>query len=254
MQEKELISKLSQLKQCVKPSPEWVERMEKEILGIRPNPLFLDLKRIFVFDKILKWQAGVVVGVLFILVGLFGFAQNTLPGDFLFSLKKITEKAKVELASPLERPKVQLELVNKRLEELNIIAQQNKTEKLAPAISQFQKSVKEATKNLSEVGNVTTSDPKIVKELAKETEKIEKNKEKVERVLGVRVGETEKLKEMVESLEKNTIQYLINDLSQRKLNDFQKELFEKGKEEFEKGNYEKALEKLLLISNNQVDN
>ncbi|OGZ18639.1 MAG: hypothetical protein A2Z68_01410 [Candidatus Nealsonbacteria bacterium RBG_13_38_11] len=130
----------------------------------------------------------------------------------------------------------QLELTNKRLEELTRIAENNQTPKLAPAINEFQKSAAETAKNLK--------DPqKITKEVIDETKKLLENKEKAE-ALGVVIGETEELDDAT----RKVIESQIEDLEERSLTDEQKQTLETAKLNLEEGNLSQALEKVLEIN------
>jgi len=149
MDEKTLIGKIEILGQ-IKPRKSWVILTKKRILGEeRTLPgLFLDGFRVFqgLFFQYRLALASLIL--ILVLGGTFAFAQKSLPGEPLFVIKKITEKSRAVFVAENEKPKVQLELANKRLEDLAKIAQTNDVRKLAPAIDEFQANVSEAAKNL----------------------------------------------------------------------------------------------------------
>lgn len=232
-----LISKLRELRQ-IKPNRDWVVLTKSQILGDyepqTPNNLWEILSRILFQPK------PVLVGVLtiFILFGLFGFAQNSLPGDILYPIKKIVEKSQAVFVSEEERPAFQLELANKRLEELNKIAQTNQVQKLAPAIKEVKTSLSEATKNL-------VKSEKVDKEAVDKVVSLKENLEKVERTLATKIGDEED-EENIEKWMKEQTENLIEDLENRTLTEKQEKILAQMKELVEEGKYSEALELYLL--------
>jgi NADH dehydrogenase/NADH:ubiquinone oxidoreductase subunit G len=229
MTEKELIGKIRELRQ-IKPNKDWVILTKSQILGEEDNQL-----RVLV-NLFRPAYAGLIV--VFVLFGLFGFAQNSLPGDILYPIKKITEKSQAVFVSEKEKPKLNLELANKRLEELNQIAEKNEVKKLAPAINEYQASVSEAAKNLVKL-------KKVDREIIEKSLELAKNKEKAEKTLGINIG-NEETEESLNDLYKTQAEYLINDFKNRTLTDEQKIALEKAEKEFDSGNYLEVL--TILIS------
>ena len=244
MTDKDLIRKIKELKE-VKPRKDWVVLTKSQILG---EDVYSSRASIW---SVFQWRLALVpvISVLVIL-GLFGFAQQTVPGDLLFSVKKATETVQVGLSSAVEKPQLRLELANKRLEELMRIAQANNVNNLGPAIEEFQGNVSKAAKDLATMNvNVTTSDPVVLKGLMEETKELTQNKKKVESVLGTQVGDTQDLENSLRQLEKKTAAHLIADLEERSLSEEDQALFEEAKEYFEAGEYSLALEKIWTLSN-----
>lgn len=190
MTEKELISQLQGLKQ-IKPRQDWVVLIKKQILEgeiIEPKTSFFSqMLSVFRFN----YRPAFAVLTIAVLFGLFGFSQNSLPGDFFYPLKKMSERSQALFVSEGEKSIINLELANKRLEELTEIAQTNQTKKLAPAINEFQASISEATKNLVKI-NATGSVPGSIKGIVEETQKLKENKQKAE-ALGIVIGNMEDL-------------------------------------------------------------
>ncbi|GAI44716.1 unnamed protein product [marine sediment metagenome] len=160
--------------------------------------------------------------VLAILFGLFGFAQNSVPGDTLFSIKKITEKGQAVFISKKNQPRHDLEIANKRLDELAIIVENNQTKKLASGINEAQESVLKAVENKIK--------PDEVKKIAGKI-----------KVLGTKVemGELNDMVILSEDIEQ--VEYLINYLKTRTLTEDQEDILEKMEAEFKVGNFEKAV-------------
>ena len=222
MTESDLVKKIQELKK-IRPSQDWTVLIKSQILGQEPKVLFFPF-----FKPVLATVTA--FGILF---GIFSLAQNSLPGDFLYSIKKITEKGQAVFVSEEEKPAFQLKLANERLEELTKAPARN----LAPTLSEFQASVFQAAKEIVEAEKPN------IKEIVQQTKKLEENKQKVE-TLGVVVGETEVLDTALAQL----VEREIGDLETQTLPEKQQELLEKAKEDFEVGNYNQALEKILILS------
>jgi len=248
MDEKQLISHLRELRE-IRPRQDWVNLVKDRILSEDKTS---ESKHSFIsFFPLFRYKlAFAPIVSVFIIIGLFGFVSNTIPGDLLFSVKKITETAQLGFSSANEKPKTQLKLANKRLEELSRIAEDNQVKSLDPAIKEFQASIVQATRDLAGMNiNVTSSDPMIIKEIIAETKKLEENKGRVEAVLGTNIGNTEELTNVLWQLERQAAVYLIADLEKMTLTEEDQGLLVEAKQEFEAGNYSGALEKIWLLSN-----
>ncbi|MBI2625231.1 MAG: hypothetical protein HYW70_02780 [Candidatus Nealsonbacteria bacterium] len=246
MNDKELIQKIRLLKQ-VNPREDWVLLTKSRILSQEEFSPSTSLRVNWLDILMLRWKPVVVAPILTVLVvfGLtFTLAKSSLPGDFFYPVKRMSENTQVNLSSEKDKPKVHLELANKRLEELNVIAEGNRVGNLAPAIKEFQDSLAQAVKDINGIQANTSSDPVLFQQIVKETKKLSENKEKVE-LLGVVIGDTKDLDNALAKL----VEREINDLEGRILNEDQWALFAKSREEFGKGNYSSALEKILLINN-----
>jgi membrane glycosyltransferase len=219
MTEREVIEKICLLKQ-IKPEKKWVFLTKEKILG---KPTF------FPFLK------PAFAGLLFILI-LFGLSFTSLPGEPFYLIKKLVERGQTVFVPEEERPKLELELANKRLEELSKIAEKNDVKKLAPAINEAKESVAQATKNL-------VKSKKIDREIAKKALELEKKKQEVEKVLGTKITE-----DVTEDPKMLVAKYLIEDFENRTLTEDQKQILEKAKGYFENGDFTKVLELLLLIN------
>ena len=232
MTEKEIISKIEQLRQ-IKPEKEWVALTKERILGTEPKVKWLGL-----FDYQLK---PILAGALMALIvfGLFSVSQNSLPGDTLYPIKKISEKGQAIFVSKNEEPKVKLEWVNKRLEELKEVALKNQTKKLPTALKETENALAEAAKGLVKSENIAQ------KEVVEKAKEMIVKKEEIEKTLGVEIGGKEE-----GNLTKTLAEKLIDDLENRNLTKEQKEVLEKAEEDFENGKYQEALLKVLELSYN----
>ena len=245
MREKDLVRKLKVLKQ-VKPSDEWAvfvkhKILEEECFGIeeRENRFFGVLEKV---RMILTLKPAFVLGVLvFVFIGLFVFAQNSLPGDFLFPFKKISEKS-LMLSSQVDKSVYQLQIAQKRLDDLLKVAQENAVKNLSPAIKEYQKNVSKLAKELEK-----EKDTKKVKEIVLEVKKL-KEKEKRVKSYGIEIKENEDLQKAYIQQLTEKIQELLKDLKSRTLTERQQEILKEAQKDLDEKNYEDALLKLLSIS------
>jgi len=228
MTENELIGKIRKLRQ-IKPRKDWVVLTKSQILGEEKMDVSL-----FPFFK--PVYAGLFL--FLILIGLLEFSFAALPGELLFPLKRIVEKTQAIFVSEEEKPKMNLELANKRLEELNQIAEKNEVKKLAPAMNEVQASISETAKNL-------VKSKKIDRETIEKSLELAKNKEKAEKSLGINIG-SEETEESLNDFYKTQAEYLIGDFKNRTLTDEGKIALENAEKEFEAGNYLEALTILIL--------
>lgn len=237
MTDKNLVRQIQILRE-IKPRKDWVILTKSQILG--QEIADRDRVSIWAFFQFRPAYRPVFISLLTltVLIGAFGFAQISLPGDILYPIKRITERSQAIFVSESELPGYNLEIANKRLEELTKIAETNQVKKLAPAISEFQANVSQAAENLSKAKSPD------VKEIVVQAQKLEKNKQKVE-ALGVVVGETDKLDNPMKQL----VEREIAGLETQTLTETQQEVLTQIKEDLEAGKYYQALEKILLIAN-----
>jgi len=239
MTEAELIKKIKTLKE-IKPRKDWVVLTKTQILGnveVRPQP--------FLFPFFKPAYAGLFLFLL--LIGLAEFSQGALPGDPLYSLKRITEKAQSVFVSKEEQPKLQLELTNKRLEELNKVAEANQVKRLAPALNEFEttkiaakKEVVNSIKNKS--GKEAT---KVAKDIASKLNEVNENEKKVYATLNI-----ESTGGVEQTAEKAVVEILIKDAKNSTLTEEQKADLVKVEEYYKSGDYQEALNLFMAGSLN----
>lgn len=255
MTEKELIAKIQELRQ-IKPRQDWVILTKNQILGTSTELSASEEKPQFSFIVFLReLQRGekfvfqhkpafAIIITLLVLIGVFGFAQNSVPGDFLFSLKKIAEQSQTVFISEKEQPKHNLEAVNKRLDDLTKIAQANQSQKLGPAITEYQQTVSKAVESLSRTDS--KKDSQNLKEIVAEVKKIEE-KTNIIKSLGIEgIGENQEWDNALAQI----VEREIKGLEETTLTEKQQEALIEVKSDYEAGNYSQALEKILLLTNN----
>ena len=253
--EAELIKKLQILKQ-IQPRKGWVLLTKSRILGEEPKRNFASLLvsllstagkvsptvGILLPFRFLNFKnykpVLVTIASLFILIGTFIFARNSLPGDLLYPIKKITEQTQKPFVPEKE---FNIKIVNNRLDDLASVAQSNSTKNLAPAINEYKASVSEVAKNL--VKDETKKNPNELKKIVKEVQSIEKKTAEMES-LGMVIGENIELDSALVQL----IKLQVDDLEKRTLTSEQAESIGDIKADIEAGKYSDALEKVLNIT------
>ena len=227
MEQTEIIKEIQKLKE-IQPRQEWVSLTETRILGESPkiSP--------FVFFR------PVLIGALSlgVLMGLFFISQNSLPGDSLYSLKRISEQSRGVFVSAEGRPEFQLKLTEKRLSELQEIVEKNDTRKLSSALSELSASKANTKKEISKAKD----NPNLIERIAP---MVKKNIETEKRILSSIGIENEEEKEPDGKL---IAEYLIKNLEKTSLTEKQEIFLTEAKECFEQGNYQSALSKALEAS------
>lgn len=247
--EKQLISKLRELKQ-IKPSENWVVSVQSKIFEdkhFQPISLVQDKPRVSLFPYFSsvffqhKLSFASVLAAI-ILVGLFGFTQNSLPGDILYPLKKITEQSQSIFITSKAETGYNLQMASRRLDDLTKVAHSNSAKNLGSAIDEFQASVSKAVESLAK-NKDNKKDLTEVKEIAFEIKEIEQKTEKI-KSMGVEIEQSEKLASALA----NVVEAEIKDLETKTLSEEQAGLLNQAKEAYQNNNYSEALEKIFEIN------
>jgi hypothetical protein len=230
--EKELISKLEELR-GIKPDKDWAFSLKSKILA---EGLANENQASFSFFTYFKPAFATLVSVFIIMFGVVGLAQNSMPGDFLYSVKKLTEKSQTFFVSEENKSQLSLNLLNKRLEELIKVAEANQAKNLSSAINEVQASIPEATRNLAK-----NPDTKEIKDIISQIE----DKVQAISVLGVDIGD-EEIQEWQNFKTKRTVEYLISDLETRTLTEEQEDILSRMKELVQEEKYQEATDIFFL--------
>ncbi len=236
MKEKDIIKNLKKLRKT-SPEKDWVLSNKRELLGedFSYFSAFSDFSKNLVFLHKFA-TASFLLMATFIGVGVY--AQNSLPGDTLYSLRKVTERAQFTFKSG-DVAVLSFEVAERRLDDLDRVVKNNFSKNLAPTINEFQDSVSEAARN------VRLGDVKDVEAFAKRIEKMEERKERIQS-LGIEVGENKELNLLKgEMICKNTSD-LIEFIETRTLTKQQEEILLIAKELFEEKKCQEAEEKILI--------
>lgn len=241
MDEKELTTKLSLLKN-IKPRENWVifakQRMfEEKMVYSEPakNPFAMVLDTLSFLRYMGKPAYVLPLLLVFVLGGVtLQVSKNSLPGDALFSVKSVIEKATMS----------NLELAQKRMGDLQTIAQENKVRNLSETINAFKASVGEVSKNIAGLVDKGHSG---ALQAGRDLVQLQKDKAAIEQILGTALdGETEK---ELKSATKYLVENELEDLLTRTLTEEQETLLEEGIMAYQAEDYEGALERVWMISN-----
>ena len=237
--EKELISKLQTLKD-IKPRQDWVYLLKSEILNPKSetNPKFSKFEFLISSFFSQKSLAYSFATLLLIMVGVFGFAQYTMPGDLLFSVKKATEQSQAALSGQTSL-KQDMANLNNRINDLAQVTKEGRTANIPSAINEVRQSASKVAESLKAA---TTKDPQSTRELASEVQKI-----KQLQTLADLTG-TPEIKSLNDALAV-LVQNEITDLEKTTLTEVQQTILKDVKDLYDKEDYGEALEKILTINN-----
>jgi len=242
MTQAEIIKQLQGLKE-IKPNQDWVVLTKSQILRTE-KPVFSPFA---IFSPAKAYSCAGMVFVL-LLVGIFGFAQNSLPGDFLYSIKKITERSQAVFISESEKPNFQLKLTSNRLEDLARIVEANQVSKLSSALKELSASKSEAKKEVvNSIKNKPEEAVEIAKKVAPELQEINEREDQVLASLGLEPVQ----EETGEPTEKTVIEVLIQDVENSSLTEEQENDLAKVKELYDNENYQGALDSYMISSLNR---
>jgi hypothetical protein len=244
MDEKKIIAQFKALRQ-IKPDQRWVGLAKVRILGEESLAEKQSLAALFnnlLFQYRMALASLVVIGLA---GGTFIFAQGALPGDALYSVKLAAEKGLAMLADKDRKPAANLQLAEKRLEELNAVTRQKRAENLPEAIKKFKDAKATAKK---EMAVLVRENPKKATEIAKEMvaslKSIDTKELQVNAMLGLEADEATSTAELAEGIsdDQAIVSVLIANAEIVTLTDDQKNDLVKVKELYDRGRYEKALE------------
>ena len=242
MTQAEIIKQLQGLKE-IKPNQDWVVLTKSQILRTE-KPVFSPFA---IFSPAKAYSCAGMVFVL-LLVGIFGFAQNSLPGDFLYSIKKITERSQAVFISESEKPNFQLKLTSNRLEDLARIVEANQVSKLSSALKELSASKSEAKKEVvNSIKNKPEEAVEIAKKVAPELQEINEREDQVLASLGLEPVQ----EETGEPTEKTVIEVLIQDVENSSLTEEQENDLAGVKELYDSENYQGALDSYMISSLNR---
>jgi len=248
--EKELISKLQTLKD-IKPRQDWVIFAKREILGLPAVALakagrnktsykekflgVLDFLPVFTYQRKLAYAFATF---LLIMVGMFGFAQYTMPGDLFFSVKKATEQSQAALSGQTNLRQDMTNL-NNRINDLARATKEGRTANIPSAIDEVRQSAFRVTESLK---SSLTKDPQSTRELASNAQKIKQLQTLAD------LTDTPEIKSLNDALAA-LVQNEITDLEKTTLTEDQQKILKDVKDLYEKGDYGTTLEKILTINN-----
>lgn len=251
--EKNLAQKLTLLKQ-VEPKDSWVIFAKTQILSQAQEEVgqeslvgqarFLVSYLRYVEKTIRRAQAKpafVFAALAFIVIGGVGLriSQNSLPGDTLYSVRSVIEKATTG-----SDPLASLEVAQRRLADLRKVVESNKVKNLPQATKDFNQSVAEVSKGLLAL---VENEPDKALQLSRKLVQLQEGKAQIEQILGATIGVEEALE--LTNATKVLIEAELEDLETRTLTSTQEELLKQAVVAYEAGDYAEALENIWSISN-----
>lgn len=240
--EKQLINRIKGLKE-IKPREEWAILLKSQILSeSKSEPVKIPAQLIGILDLIGRWSLGFGVSkkiaysfalALFLIVGVFGFASRTMPGDLLFPIKKIAEQSQSALTGQTNL-RQDAAILNSRINDLARAAKQGKINNIPSAISEVDANASVLAKNLKDNPSV---DSKTIKDIAISLKTLAS-------VPGTDLTENSAVKDLYQTVVENQIK----DLQKTTLTDDQQEILKEAEDLYGREKYTDALEKILLIN------
>lgn len=238
--QKQLIESLKMLKE-IKPRQEWAVLLKSQILAEKQVEIqasfqkaksagIMDILSTIFAPRKLAYSFAVV---LFLIVGIFGFAGYTVPGDLLFPIKKIAEQSQAALTGQtiLNQDVASL---NSRINDLAQVAKSGRKDNIPSAISEISVNASQLAKSLK---SNSVNDPKTIKEIASSLKTLAD-------VPGTDLSQNSDVKDLYQAV----VQAQITDLQNTTLTDDQKNTLTQVEDLYSQGKYADALEKILLIN------
>jgi len=183
MTDRELIKNLKKLDK-IQPSKHWLVLLRRNLIARVDYDIEIERERSERFGFLFGWlgsfqSTALAVSLVFIFV--FGpwlaikAAENSLPGDLLYSVKKASEDVQKTVANSEEKPRLQVEFASRRLEELSRVNQDiddssEKTEKSKEIIIDFRDNLASVSQQIKDI---SSKDKAVI--VAKETMKLSEN-------------------------------------------------------------------------------
>jgi hypothetical protein len=243
--QKKLIVQIKDLKE-IKPRAEWVILAKSQVFNVNlakeviSNPVKMPsrISNILGFIKAVKFQKKLAYSfatLAFVMVGVVGFAQQTVPGDFLFSIRKFTENSQASLTGQTGL-KQEIATFNSRINDLAQASKQGKKNNIPSAINEVSTKASALTKTLKESSG---DDSNAIKEITESLQVLAY-------LPGTDLTENSEVKELSQTL----LEKQIADLEKSILTEEQEKVLAEVKELYEQEKYVKALEKISFIKKN----
>jgi len=234
--QKQLIEQLGILKE-IKPRREWAVLLKFQLLPEKRAEViipaqkvsFMDALSAILFQRKLAYSFAVA---LFMIVGVFGFAVNTVPGDLLFPVKKIAEQSQAALSGQTTLRQDVTKLSN-RINDLAQAAKYGRVDNIPSVISEINNNASELAKNIKN----NSVDLATMKEIAVSLKTLAN-------VPGTDLTANPDVKDLYQII----VQSQIADLRKTTLTEDQNNALTEAEELYFQGKYIDALEKILLIN------
>ena len=241
MTQKKLIASIQQLKE-IKPRKEWAVLLKSQILAEKQIMLetpirqakpvgIMDIFSLVFAPRKLVYAFSVI---LLFVVGIFGFAGSTVPGDILFPIKKIAEQSQAALTRQTTL-KQDVATLGNRINDLAQVAKEGRKDNIPSAISEVSANASQLAKSLKDN---PVNDPQTLKEIAISLKTLAD-------VPGTDLTGNQDVKDLYRAV----VQNQIADLEKTTLTDEQSNTLAEVKDLYDQGKYADALEKILSINN-----
>jgi predicted DNA-binding protein (UPF0278 family) len=213
--EHNLIKKIKQLKK-IQPSPEWLDSTRHNLV----SQIDFEAEKVktnFGFFNWLKHPQSLALAICLLLIFIGGpwlmvmASQASLPGELLYSVKRMGEGVQATVASESSKTQLQVEFAGKRLEELTKItedsfAPEEKTEKVKQVVNDLKDNLAGATTYLDKISkeNVIV----VAKKAMKIREDLTKTKEEMPLEAQTDLAEAEKA---IEEISHQILTILVKD-------------------------------------------
>jgi len=250
--DKKLINQIRELKQ-IKPDSAWSASVRAQIVGHEEVGQKQSILTIF-GNALFQYRIAFASLVIFMMAGgTIALAQNALPGEPLYAVKRATEKGMALVAGKDKIAAANLELAAKRLKEIDLISQKNLVKNLPIAFEEYKSAKSEAKKDVAEqITKNPKNATKIIKDAMVVMKDINDKEKQVYGALGVdqNASSTEDGADIAS--DKVIVGLLIaNFQDNNNLSDDQSKDLQTVKELYDGGNYRQALDIYLNSSLNK---
>ena len=234
--QKKLIESLRQMKE-IKPRKEWAVLLKSQILSEQQEITPIQAQSAgfeSFFSNFFEKKMGYAFSaVLLLAIGIFGLSRYAMPGDTLFSVKKIADQSQASLTGQTQLNQ-DVATLNSRINDLAQITKEGNTANIPPAVSEVSVNVSQLVKNLK---NNPKQTPQTIKEIASSLKTLAD-------VPGTDLSNNQDVKDLYQAV----VQNQIDDLQKTTLTDDQKKILTTVEDLAKQGKYSEALEKILLIN------
>jgi hypothetical protein len=248
MEDKELIAKLSHLKE-IKPREDWVLLTRQRIVGegLQKGRFWGMVERVAGYMEMAMFaKPAFVIPVLACMVAggaVWQGAFESLPGDTLYPLRAALEQIPLRLSTEEERPLREFARAQQSLSDLKAVAERNKIKNLPSAIQEFEANASRISEGFIAI---VENQPEKALQASRQMVQLQKEKTEVERILGTKIGEEQE--EEVGNATRRLVEYEFSYLETRSLTEGQEKLFESAKTSVAEGDYATALETVWTLS------
>lgn len=154
-----LEQQLKQLGKALAPRSNWVESVRADLLarGAKRHAMS-GMTRFMLHMPLLFPRTSSALGVAFMMVLAVSVsvnaAQQSLPGNAFYSLKRTIEKVELKAASPTEKPQLQISQAERRLKEAGVLAVTTpNSPKIKESLDEFSQQIVNTTEQIDNISS-----------------------------------------------------------------------------------------------------